>query len=123
MDINKLTEKIIGCAIEVHKQLGPGLYESAYKECLCYELEIAGLLFEKEVPVPITYKEVKLDYGYRMDIVVENQVVVELKSIEALSPVHEAQMLTYLKFSGKHIGLLMNFNELRITDGLRRFIK
>ncbi|MCL5030370.1 MAG: GxxExxY protein [Bacteroidetes bacterium] len=122
-ELNELTKKIIGCAIEVHKQLGPGLLESAYEECLSYELTINGLTNERQVPIPVVYKEVKLDVGYRMDILVEKEVIVELKSIECLTPVHEAQILTHLKFSKKRIGLLMNFNTLRLTDQLRRFIK
>lgn len=122
-ELNELTKKIIGCAIEVHKQLGPGLLESAYEECLSYELTINGLFNERQIPVPVIYKEVKLDVGYRMDILVENEVIVELKSVECLNPVHEAQTLTHLKFGKKRIGLLMNFNSLRLTDQLRRFIK
>ena len=122
-ELNELTKKIIGCAIEVHKQLGPGLLESAYEECLSYELTINGLYNERQVPVPVVYKEVKLDVGYRIDILVEKEVVVELKSIECLNPIHEAQILTHLKFAKKRIGLLMNFNSLKLTDQLRRFIK
>lgn len=122
-DLNELTGKIIGCAIEVHKQLGPGLLESAYEECVSYELKANGLFIERQVPVPVVYKEVKLDVGYRIDILVERKVVVELKSIECLIPVHEAQILTYLKFANKKIGLLMNFNTLKLTDQLRRFIR
>ena len=126
MDINKLndlTHKIIGCAIEVHKLLGPGLLESAYEECLGYELSLNGLSFERQVPVPVVYKEIKLNTGYRIDILVENEIIVELKAIEVLTPVHEAQILTHLKFANKKIGLLMNFNTLKLTDQLRRFIK
>jgi GxxExxY protein len=122
MEINKITEKIIGCAIEVHKSLGPGLLESAYEECLCYELEKAGLLFKRQKPVPVVYKEIKLDCGYRADILVENVVIVELKSIDAIAPIHEAQMLTYLRFAEKKIGLLINFNVTILKNGLRRFI-
>ena len=121
--LNELTRRIIGCAIEVHKQLGPGLLESAYEECLSYELTINGMFNERQVPVPVVYKEVKLDVGYRMDILVEREVVVELKSIECLTPVHDAQILTHLKFAKKRIGLLMNFNTLKLTNQLRRFIK
>ena len=122
-ELNELTKKIIGCAIEVHKHLGPGLLESAYEECLSYELNINGLFNERQVPVPVIYKEVKLDAGYRIDILVKKEVVVELKSVECLSPIHVAQILTQLKFSKKRIGLLMNFNTLKLTDQLRRFIK
>lgn len=123
MEINKITEIIIGCAIEVHKQLGPGLLESAYEECLCYELKQAGLHFERQKPVPVVYKEIKLDCGYRIDILVENSVVVELKTVEAFSPVHEAQILTYMKFADKKIGLLINFYVTRLKDGLKRYIR
>lgn len=123
MEINKITEKIIGCAIEVHKVLGPGLLESAYEECLSYELLQNGLKIERQKPVPVIYKYVKLECGYRIDILVEDSVIIELKSIEGITPVHEAQVLTYLKFTEKKIGLLINFNVLRLKDGLRRFIK
>ncbi len=121
--LNELTQKIIGWAIEVHKHLGPGLLESAYEECLSYELTQNGLVNQRQVPIPIIYKEVKLETGYRIDILVENEVIVELKAIECLAPVHEAQILTHLKFAKKKIGLLMNFNSLKLTDQLRRFIK
>ena len=117
-----LTHKIIGFAIEVHRQLGPGLLESAYEECLCFELEHAKIDHQKEVPLPVVYKSVQLDCGYRLDIVVENRVVVELKAVEHLMPIHEAQMLTYLKLSHIRIGLLMNFNSVALKEGLRRFV-
>ncbi|HPI39149.1 MAG TPA: GxxExxY protein [Ignavibacteriaceae bacterium] len=118
-----LTKTIIGCAIEVHKELGPGLLESAYEECLAFELTKAGLKVERQVPIPILYKEIKLECGYRIDILVEDKVVLELKSIDAFNPVHEAQILTYLKFAEKKIGLLINFNVLRLKEGLKRYIK
>ncbi len=123
MELNQITEKIIGCAIEVHKFLGPGLLESAYEECLSYELIKAGLKIERQKPVPVVYKEVKLDCGYRIDILVENLVIIELKATEGITTIHEAQVLTYLKFAEKKIGLLINFNVLRLKDGLKRFIK
>jgi GxxExxY protein len=122
MEINQITERIIGCAIEVHKYLGPGLLESSYKECLAYELENAGLNIEIEKPVPIIYKSIKLDCGYRMDILVENLVIIELKTLEGFNLVHEAQVLTYMKFAEKRIGLLINFNVLLLKDGLKRYI-
>jgi GxxExxY protein len=122
MEINEITKTIIGCAIEVHKYLGPGLLESAYEECLTFELNKTGLQFKRQHPTPIIYKEIKLDCGYRIDILVENLVVVELKVVEEINPVHEAQILTYLKFSGKSIGLLINFNVRSLRNGLRRFI-
>jgi len=119
---SELTSKIISCAIEVHKALGPGLLESAYEECLAYELRNAGLLVERQKPLPVVYKEIRLDCGYRIDILVEDTVVVELKSVDALNPVHEAQILTYLKFSGKEIGLLMNFNVTLLKNGMKRYM-
>jgi GxxExxY protein len=122
MEINEVTKKVIGCAIEVHRNLGPGLLESAYEECLTFELEKVGLKFKRQQPTPIIYKQIKLDCGYRIDVLVENQVVVELKVVDEINPVHEAQILTYLKFSGKRIGLLINFNVTTLKDGLRRFI-
>ena len=114
-----LTEKIIGFAISIHRDLGPGLLESAYEECLCYEIEQSGLSFRRQSALPIVYKSVRLDCGYRMDIVVENRVIVELKTVERLLPIHEAQMLTYLKLSGIRIGLLLNFNTPVLKDGIR----
>jgi GxxExxY protein len=120
MTENQLSEKIIGCAIQVHKSLGPGLLESAYEECLFYELKQLGLFVEKQKPLPLIYKDVKLDIGYRLDLLVEKKVIVELKSIEALNDVHIAQMITYLKLSGCKLGLLINFNVLRLVDGLKR---
>lgn len=123
METNKITEIIIGCAIEVHRQLGPGLLESAYEECLCFELKKAGLKFERQKPVPVVYKDIKLDCGYRIDILVENRVVVELKTVEVLNPVHEAQILTYMKFAEKKIGLLINFYVSMLKDGLKRYVR
>ena len=121
MDINQITEKIIGCAIEVHKHLGPGLLESAYEECLVYELQNAGLKVERQKPVAVVYKEIRLDYGYRIDILVENTVIVELKTVDAIHTVHEAQVLTYMKFAHKSIDLLINFNVTLLKNGIRRY--
>jgi GxxExxY protein len=121
-ETDPLTRRIIGCAIEVYRELGPGLLESAYRECLCFELHLAGLEYRKEVPLPVTYKSVSLDCGYRLDIAVEDSVVVELKTVEQLLPIHEAQVLTYLKLSRIGKGLLMNFNSAVLKDGLRRFV-
>lgn len=121
-DKDLLTEKIIGFAIEVHRQLGPGLLESAYEECLCYELTQSGLELRRQVPLPVIYKGIRLDCGYRLDAIVERQVVLELKTVERLLPIHEAQMLTYLKLSGIHTGLLINFNSAVLKDGLRRLM-
>jgi GxxExxY protein len=117
-----LTEKIIGFAIGIHRALGPGLLESAYEECLCYELEQGGLSFRRQAALPVVYKSVRLECGYRMDIVVEDQVIIELKTVERLLPIHEAQMLTYLKLSGIRTGLLLNFNVPVLKDGIRRML-
>ncbi len=122
MNIDELTGKIIGCAIEVHRILGPGLLESAYEECLAYELRKAGLSFERQNSLPIVYKEIKLDHGYRLDIVVEEEVIIELKAVEAITPVHQAQMLTYMKLSGIDLGLIINFNVKLLKDGIKRFV-
>jgi GxxExxY protein len=123
MELNKITERVIGCAIEVHRNLGPGLLESAYEESLSYELLKAGLSIERQKAVPIVYKEVKLDCGYRIDILVENAVIIELKTVEELNRVHEAQILTYMKFPEKKIGLLFNFHDTMLINGLKRFIR
>lgn len=116
----ELTGTICTAAIEVHKHLGPGLLESAYEECLCYELHQRGVAFQRQVPLPVTYKKVRLDCGYQIDIVVEDQVVLELKSVECILPVHEAQLLTYLKLSQKKVGLLLNFNVPLMKEGIIR---
>lgn len=121
-EINKLTGEIIGAAIEVHRALGPGLLESAYEECLCRELEIREIVFERQKELPIQYKGAKLDCGYRLDVVVANTVILEFKACEKLEPIHEAQLLTYLKLSGVKVGLLINFNVPVLTSGIRRII-
>ena len=118
----ELTHKIIGAAIEVHRQLGPGLLESAYEECLARELTLRGICFERQKPIPVVYKGVKLDCGYRLDLLVEHRVVVERKAIEQLTPIHEAVVLTYLKLSGNTLGLLINFHVAVLKDGVRRYI-
>lgn len=120
--LNQLTQKIIGAAIEVHRHLGPGLLESAYETCLAYELEKLDLSVERQKPLPLVYKEIHLDQGYRIDLLVEKQVIVELKVVESLTKVHEAQILSYLKFSGYRVGLLMNFNDETLKKGLKRFV-
>ncbi len=120
MTENEISERIIGCAIQVHKALGPGLLENAYVECLFYELQKSGLKVEKQKALPLVYKEVKLDAGYRLDLIVENKVIIELKAVEALNEIHFAQLLTYLKLSGCKLGLLMNFNVLRVVEGIKR---
>ena len=122
IDHDVLTEQIIGAAIEVHRHLGPGLLESAYEACLCYELNLRTLKVERQKALPIIYKDVKLDSGYRLDLIVENEVVVEIKSVSKLLPIHEAQLLSYLKHNGGRRGLLINFNEKLLKNGLRRLI-
>ena len=117
-----LTNTVIGLAIEVHRGLGPGLLESAYEECLCYEFKAHEVPFRRQVPLPVVYKSVKLDCGYRMDIVVDEKLVVELKTVERLLPLHDAQLLTYLKLSGIRKGLLLNFNTPVLKDGIRRLV-
>jgi GxxExxY protein len=120
MKENDITQRIIGCAIEVHKALGPGLLESAYEECLFFELQAAGLKVEKQKPLPVIYKDIRLEAGYRVDLLVEDCVVIELKSVEMLNDVHIAQTLTYLKLSGCKLGLLINFNVVKLVDGIKR---
>ena len=117
-----LTDQIIGLAIEVHRHLGPGLLESAYEECLCYELNENGIAFKRQVPLPVVYKSVRLDCGYRIDLVVENRLILELKATERLLPIHEAQVLTYMRLSGFSTGLLLNFNTPVLKDGIRRLM-
>jgi GxxExxY protein len=119
---SELTREIIGAAIEVHRALGPGLIESAYEECLARELSLRGIGFERQKPLPLVYKDVKLECGYRMDILVDGRVVLELKAIDAFAPVHDAIMLTYLRLSGCKIGLLINFNVAVLKDGIRRLV-
>ena len=121
MDTNQITEKIIGYSIEVHRHLGPGLLESAYEECLSFELKKAGLKVERQLPVPVIYKDIKLNCGYRIDLLVENHVIIELKTTEAFAPVHEAQILTYMKFANINIGLLINFNVTLLKNGIKRY--
>lgn len=112
-----LTERVIGAAIEVHRSLGPGLLESAYEECLCHELQLRGIGFERQVPLPVEYKGVKLDCGYRLDLIVGNVLIIEIKCVEHVLPVHEAQLLTYLKMTSKRVGLILNFNSSVLTRG------
>ena len=122
MSENEISSKIIGAAIEVHKQLGPGLLESTYETCLAYELKQMGLDVKQQQALPVVYKEVKLDAGYRIDLLVENKVIVEIKSVEALADIHTAQLLTYLKLKDLKLGLLINFNSVRVVDGLKRIV-
>jgi len=123
MDINDVTKKILDAAFKVHSKLGPGLLESAYKSCLAYELRKSGFDVQEEKPVPLVYEKVKLDCGYRMDLLVEDLVVVELKTVDAFTDVHFAQVLTYLRFGKKKVGLLLNFNVCHLKDGIKRLIK
>ena len=118
----ELTEQIIAAAIEVHKELGPGLLESAYEECLCYELSQHGLAFQRQVPLPVAYKGVRLDCGYRLDIVVGEKTVLELKSVAEITDLYKAQLLTYLRIARKKVGLLMNFNVSALKDGIVRLV-
>lgn len=122
MDENQISNLIIGCAIEVHKVLGPGLLESAYEICLAYELQQQGLHVSQQVPMPVVYKEIKLDHGYRMDLLVSNRVVVEVKSVEFISSIHEAQLLTYLKLGNHRLGLILNFNTFALKNGIKRMV-
>jgi GxxExxY protein len=122
MNENELSKIIIGCAIEVHKQLGPGLLESAYQECMYYELRQIGLEVQKEKPMPIVYKEVKLDHGYRIDLLVEGKVVIEIKTVDTFNEVHIAQVLTYLKLGNYKLGLLLNFQTTMLRNGIKRII-
>lgn len=122
MSENEISSKIIGACIEVHKQLGPGLLESSYEHCLVYELRNMGLEVRQQVALPIIYKEIKLDAGYRIDLIVQNKVIVEIKSVEILAPIHTAQILTYLKLKDLNLGLLVNFNSVKVIDGIKRVI-
>ncbi|MGV7106875.1 GxxExxY protein [Flavobacterium sp. U410] len=120
--LNELSYRVIGLAIEVHKNLGPGLLESAYEECLYFELVNAGLYVKKQVPLPIVYKDIKLDHGYRIDLLVEDCIVIELKTVENFTNVHSAQILTYLKLGNFPLGLLMNFDSKILKNNIKRFI-
>jgi len=120
--LQELTGQILGAAIEVHKQLGPGLLESTYQACLCHELELRGILFECQKPLPLEYKGIRLECGYRIDLLVAGLVIVEIKSVEAFALIHEAQLLTYLKLTGVKVGFLINFNVVVLKDGIRRLV-
>jgi GxxExxY protein len=122
ININNLSSRIIGAAIEVHKALGPGLLESTYEECISHELSIGGLSLERQKPLPVQYKGINLDCSYRLDVVVENAIILELKSCEKIEPIHKAQLLTYLKLSGFKLGLLLNFNVILMREGIVRIV-
>ncbi|ARN56577.1 GxxExxY protein [Sedimentisphaera salicampi] len=117
----ELSDRIIGCAVEVHRVLGPGLLESAYNQCLCRELDLNGIKFEREKPLPVVYKDTNLDCGYRLDILVEGKVIVELKSVEAIKGIHEAQIISYMKLADVKKGFLINFNVEMLKNGLKSF--
>ncbi len=121
-EIDGLSNRLIGAAIEVHKALGPGLLESAYEECLCSELQFQKIFFERQVALPIMYRNAKLDCSYRLDIVVDSSIILELKAVEALAPIHDAQLLTYLKLSGLKLGFLLNFNVPYMRNGIKRIV-
>jgi GxxExxY protein len=118
----ELTSEIVGAAIEVHRALGPGLLESAYEECLCRELELRQIQFQRQVALPVSYRGLQLDCGYRLDLVVEEKVVLEIKAVDSLAPIHQAQLMTYLRLSGLRAGLLMNFNVVLMKDGIKRIV-
>ena len=120
--LNKLTEKIIGICIDIHKKLGPGLFESVYEEILCYELSKKNISYERQKTIPVIYDEIKMDIGFKADVIVDDKVIIELKSVENILPVHKKQLLTYLKLSDKKIGLLINFNVQLLKEGITRII-
>ena len=122
MEFDELSQRVIGCAIEVHRHLGPGLLESTYEQCLAHELNRHGIAFELQCPQPVQYKDVRLDCGYRIDILVEHELILELKSVEEVKGIHEAQLLTYMKLAGVKMGLLINFNVTKRKDGIKRFV-
>jgi GxxExxY protein len=119
-ELNQLSEQVIGCAIKVHRSLGPGLLESAYEVCLAHEMQKAGLSVKRQVPVPVIYDGLKLEAGYQLDLVIEDRLIIELKSVEAILPIHEAQLITYLKLTGIKLGLLINFNVALLKNGIKR---
>lgn len=122
MEFDRLSNKVIGCALEVHRTLGPGLLESTYEKCLAHELVVAKVPFKLQQAVPVEYKGINLECGYRIDILVDDKIILELKSVESLQKVHEAQLITYMKLAGVKTGLLINFNERMLKDGLKRFV-
>ena len=122
MEFDELSNRVIGCALEVHRQLGPGLLESTYEQCLAHELTINDIRFKLQHPQPVNYKGIKLDCGFRADMLIEDKLIIELKSVTTIKGIHEAQLLTYMKLAGVPIGLLMNFNVRRLKDGIKRFV-
>lgn len=122
MDFDEPSNNVIGCAIKVHRELGPGLLESTYEQCLAYELGQEGIEFKLQHPLPVQYKGIRLDCGYRVDVLVQDQLILELKSVDTVLPIHQAQLLTYMKLAGIKTGLLVNFNVRRLKDGIKRFV-
>jgi GxxExxY protein len=122
MKFDGLSNQVIGCALEVHRNLGPGLLESTYEQCLAYELKAADMAFKLQHPLPVEYKGIKLDCGYRIDVFIEDRIIVELKSVDKVLPIHQAQLLTYMKLAGISIGLLINFNVKYLKDGIKRMV-
>jgi GxxExxY protein len=122
VEFDELSSRVLGCAIEVHRELGPGLLESTYEQCLAYELIQAGIPFKIQQPIPVSYKEIKLECGYRLDLFVDDRLIIELKSVEQLLKIHEAQLLTYMKLANVRIGLLINFNVQMLKKGIKRFV-
>ena len=122
MEFDELSNRVIGCALEVHRELGPGLLESTYEQCLAHELKLNGIRFELQHPLPVKYKGVRLDCGYRVDVLVEDKLIIELKSVEQMKGIHEAQLLTYMRLAGVKIGLLINFNVTKLKNGIKRFV-
>jgi len=121
-EFSEISNRVIGCAIEVHRNLGPGLLESAYQQCLAHELCLNGIEFKAEHPLPVVYKDIRLDCGYRIDLFVENEIIIELKSVEKLLPIHEAQLITYLKLADIKQGFLINFNVTQLKEGLKSYV-
>ena len=122
MEFDELSKRVIGCALEVHRELGPGLPESTYEQCLAHELKLNGIRFKLQHPQPVEYKGVRLDCGYRVDLLIEDELIIELKAVEQIKGIHEAQRLTYMKLAGIKTGLLMNFNVTRLKNGIKRFV-
>ena len=122
MEFDELSNQVIGCALEVHRNLGPGLLESTYEQCLAYEMKVADMRFKLQHPLPVEYKGIKLDCGYRIDVFIEDRIIVELKSVDKILPIHQAQLLTYMKLAGISIGLLINFNVKYLKDGIKRMV-
>jgi len=122
MEFDELSNRVIGCALTVHRELGPGLLESTYEQCLAHELKLNGIVFKLQYPLPVEYKGVRLECGYRVDLFIEEKLIIELKCVEQIKGIHEAQLLTYMKLAGVKIGLLMNFNVAKLKNGIKRFV-